>query len=78
MFWTFKPLPCREVKRALKNLGFIEMPGKGSSHTQWEKIENGAKRKVTVDCHNGEVKAKNVKSIISQAKVTKAEFLDAM
>lgn len=31
-------------------------------------------RKVTLDCHHGEVKARDVSSIISQAGVPKSEF----
>ena len=76
-FLKFAPLPCREVQRALKNLGFVEQTQKGTSHTQWEKIENGKKFKVTLDCHGGEVKAKDVRSIISQAGVSKSQFMVA-
>jgi len=36
------------------------------------------KRKVTLDCHNGEVKAKDVKSIVSQANLSKSDFLKAL
>lgn len=77
-FLKFAPLPCRDVARALRNLNFTEMPGKGTSHSQWEKIENDRKFKVTLDCHNGEVRAIDVRSIISQAGVSKSKFLEAL
>lgn len=77
-FLKHSPLPCRDVRRALKNLGFAEEPGRGSSHSQWSKTTVDRKWKVTLDCHNGEVKAKDVKSIISQAGVSRSEFLKAM
>ena len=75
----FRPLKCRDVKRALTTLNFKEQASGGTSHSQWEKIdEYGRKRKVTVDCHRGEVRALDVRSIISQAGVTKKQFYDAM
>ncbi|UVT20104.1 MAG: type II toxin-antitoxin system HicA family toxin [Nitrospira sp.] len=71
----FKPLPCRIVRAILTELGFIEKPCRsGTSHEQWEKIENGHFYKVTIDCHRGEVKASDIKSIIGQAGLTKKEF----
>ncbi|TAN53897.1 MAG: type II toxin-antitoxin system HicA family toxin [Methylococcaceae bacterium] len=74
LFLKFTDYPCRDVKRALSALGFRFIAQKGS-HEQWEKIENGIKRKVTVDCHGGVVKAKDVRSIIAQAGVSKSDFL---
>ena len=47
------------------------------SHEQYEKIVDGRKYKVTVDCHGGEVKAMDVRPIISQAGLTKSEFYAA-
>ena len=74
----YKPLPCRDAERALRKLGFVEENGKGTSHRQWVKIVNGHKRKVTLDCHKGEVSAYVIKHMIVQAKVTKKEFLEAI
>lgn len=51
--------------------------GQKGSHEQYEKIVDGRKYKVTVDCHGGEVKAMDVRSIISQAGLTKSEFYAA-
>jgi hypothetical protein len=71
----FKPLPCRTVRLALIKLGFTEVKcNSGTSHEQWEKVADGRKFKVTVDCHRGEVRALDVKSIIAQAGVSKREF----
>lgn len=70
-----KPIPCRTVCAILKHLGFVEQPcTSGTSHRQWEKIEDGHFYKVTVDCHKGEVRANDVKSIIGQANIAKREF----
>lgn len=74
MFFQFNPLPCRVVEIALLKLGFAERKGKGTSHRQFIKIENGHLRKVTLDCHKGEVSAYVIKSIIRQAGITKEEF----
>ncbi len=78
MFNNYKPLPCRKAERALKNLGFTEKKKTGSSHRQFEKIVNGHKFKVTLDCHKGEVSAKNVKSMAAQAGVTVKKFHEAI
>ena len=73
----FKPLPCRIVEKALLRLGFIERPQKGSSHRQFIKQDKEIFRKVTLDCHKGEVSAMNIKSIIKQAGISKQEFYKA-
>lgn len=75
--FKFKPISYRLAERALKNLGFIEDKGKGTSHRQWRKIIDGHLYKVTLDCHKGEVSALNVRSIIKQAGVTAKEFYEA-
>lgn len=78
LFFRFKPLPCRIVERVLRNLGFIEDKGKGTSHRQWRKIVNNHLYKVTLDCHKGEVSANNVRSIIKQAGVSTTDFYHAV
>ena len=71
-------MKCRDVERALRALGFTkDKKGKGTSHSQWRKSSDRRLFKVTVDCHGGEVKAKDVKSIISQAGISKAAFYQA-
>jgi len=70
-------MPCRKARRALQNLMFEERRNTGTSHTQWEKVVGGSKFKATLACHNGEVKRDDIKSIIGQAGVTKAEFYAA-
>lgn len=75
----FRPLPCSDVKKALKNLGFTKKnKGSGTSHEQWRKVVDNKLYKATVDCHKGEVKAMDVRSIIKQAGVSKKQFFDAM
>jgi len=77
LFRRFKPMSCAKAERALRNLGFEEKNKSGSSHRQFKKIVDGHMRKVTLDCHKGEVSAKNAKSMISQAGVSPKEFYRA-
>lgn len=72
------PLKCRDVENALRNLGFTPEDQNATSHVHWVRVEGGHMWKVTVDCHRGEVRADDVKSIIKQAGVTKKQFLDAL
>lgn len=74
---AFRPIKCREVRRKLKNLGFKKEKATGGSHEKWRAMINGVLKKVTVDCHNGEVRALDVNSIIGQAGVTKRAWRDA-
>jgi len=77
LFLPHTPQPCAKVKKAVESLGFRKVSQEGS-HVHYEKIENGCKRKVTVDCHNGEVSAFVIKSIVGQAGVSKMRFLQAL
>jgi predicted RNA binding protein YcfA (HicA-like mRNA interferase family) len=77
LFLPHTPQPCAKVRRAVERLGFVKTNQEGS-HEQYEKIVDGRKYKVTVDCHHGEVSAKVIKSIVSQAGVSKLEFLKAL
>jgi predicted RNA binding protein YcfA (HicA-like mRNA interferase family) len=77
LFLPHTPQPCAKVRKAVERLGFVKTSQTGS-HEQYEKVENGIKRKVTVDCHNGEVGAKVIKSIVSQCGVSKLQFLQAL
>lgn len=77
-FLLFKPLPCRTVEKALLNLGFIECMQKGTSHRQFKCYRNGHLFKTTLDCHRGEVSAKNVVSMIKQMGISKKEFYTAI
>lgn len=70
-------MKCREAERALRNLGFEEEPSTGGSHRKFRKLDNGTLYKVTLDCHRGEVKAKDVRSMIKQAGVTKQAWYQA-
>lgn len=77
LFLPHTPQPCAKVRRAVERLGFTKDSQEGS-HEHYEKVANGRKYKVTVDCHHGEVSAKVIKSIVSQAGVSKLEFLKAL
>lgn len=74
----FKPLDCRLVEKALKNLGFTEKKKTGTSHRQFTKLNSGKLYHVTLDCHKGEVSALNIRSMIKQAGVTYDEFYNAI
>lgn len=71
------PLTCREVKKGLKELGFSPRPQKGTSHEQWVKEENGHLYKVTVDCPKQPFSHDLIKSMASQAGVSKRAFYKA-
>lgn len=75
----FRPLDCRTVERVIRSFGFSEAPnGTGTSHRQFEGTYADKFRKVTLDCHHGEVKALDVKSIIGQMGVSKKDFWKAV
>ena len=78
MFLRHVPLKCRDVESALTTLGFRPEQQGGTSHVHWVKVENGRMWKVTVDCHKGEVRANDVKSIVKQAGVTRRKFYEAL
>jgi 3-hydroxy-3-methylglutaryl CoA synthase len=47
-FTKFAPPTCKQVKTALKNMGFEPQKQDGTSHEHWKKIVNGKLYKVTV------------------------------
>jgi predicted RNA binding protein YcfA (HicA-like mRNA interferase family) len=67
----------REAVRALKNLGFSPDDPSGTSHRHWRLIRDGKLFKVTLDAHNGEVKANDIRSMIKQAGVSKKKWYQA-
>jgi predicted RNA binding protein YcfA (HicA-like mRNA interferase family) len=71
------PLTCAEVKSILKNLGFKPSPRTGTSHEQWEKVENNRKFKVTVDCPKQPFSHDLIRYMARQAGVTVKEFYAA-
>jgi predicted RNA binding protein YcfA (HicA-like mRNA interferase family) len=73
----YKPLSCRLAEKALLNLGFIEDKKRGTSHRQFRKILNETLFKVTLDCHRGEVTARNIKYMSIQAGVSRSAFYEA-
>ena len=64
----------RNAVRALQTLGFKKEPQHGTSHEKWICVRDGKRWIVTLAGHNGEVSAKNVKSMIAQAGVTKKQW----
>lgn len=73
------PLTCKEVKTILKNLGFEPRPQKGTSHEQWVKTDSdGVFHKVTVDCPKSPFSQDLIRSMASQAGVSKKEFYKAL
>jgi predicted RNA binding protein YcfA (HicA-like mRNA interferase family) len=73
-----RPLTCKEVKLILKNLGFQPRPQRGTSHEQWVRIVNGVLHKVTVDCPKSPFSQDLIRSMASQAGVSKNEFYAAL
>lgn len=73
--WRLRPQKCTDVRKALKKLGFEQKRHNAGSHEHWEGYIDGQRRLVTVACHNGEVKKKDLHSIISQAGVSRREFM---
>jgi predicted RNA binding protein YcfA (HicA-like mRNA interferase family) len=73
----FKPMKCADVRRALKTLGFTMEPQGGTNHEKWRCERDGRLWKVTVSCHRGEVKPLDIKSIITQAGVSKSDWARA-
>jgi predicted RNA binding protein YcfA (HicA-like mRNA interferase family) len=74
----YYPLTCKEVKKILKNLGFTKRKPKGTSHEQWVKTVRKNKKdhlyKVTVDCPKAPFSQDLIKSMASQAGVSKKDF----
>ncbi len=77
-YLPFKPLSCKEVEKVLLMLGFQEDKGKGTSHRQFRLLKDGHLYKTTLDCHKGQVKALNIRSMIKQMGVSKKEFYEAL
>jgi hypothetical protein len=74
-FTKFAPPTCKQVKTALKNMGFEPQKQDGTSHEPWKKIVNGKLYKVTVDCPKAPFSKTLVKSMAAQAGVSKKVFL---
>lgn len=74
----FKPLPCKTVRDVLISFGFSKQPMTGTTHEKWVAMRGGMRRVVTVDCHRGEVRNLDVKSIIGQAGLSSKEFWSAV
>lgn len=74
----YPPLTAKEVKRGLRKLGFEPRKRKsGTSHEQWVKVINGKIFKVTVDEPKQPFTQDLIKSMASQAGVSKDKFYEA-
>lgn len=74
LFQKFPQPNCKEVKRALKKLGF-KCERQSGSHEQWAKTDKDGKRRlVTVDCPKEPFANDLVQSMAAQAGVSKREF----
>jgi len=72
------PLDCKDVKEILRNLRFEHRQGKGrGSHEDWVKVVNGRLYKVTVDCPKAPFSQDLIKSMASQAGLSKKDFYRA-
>ena len=76
----YKPLKYRDVTTILKNLGFIQERGAGSSHQTWVLKRNSMSYAVTVAFHgtNQEFRPGTLGSMIRQSGFTKDEFYKAL
>jgi predicted RNA binding protein YcfA (HicA-like mRNA interferase family) len=77
MSGKYPPLTCRDIKKALKVLGFKQRPSGATSHEQWVKFEGGEIHKVTVDCPKEPFGHDLIKSMAKQAGVTRDELYRA-
>lgn len=68
------PLTCRQVKAALRAMGFEIRPGNGSSHEKWVKTGGGTRWIVTVDCPKAPFSNDLTKSMAKQAGMSTREF----
>lgn len=77
---SYKPLKYREVITILKNLGFVQESGTGSSHQTWVLVKNNKSFAVTVAFHgtNEEFRPGTLNSIIRQSGFSKEEFYKAL
>lgn len=78
MSGAYPPLTCKELKAALRALGFSPRPQKGTSHEQWVKVEAGRFHKVTVDCPKAPFSQDLISSMAKQAGVTKKRLYIAV
>ena len=76
----YKPLKYRDVTTILKNLGFQQESGTGSSHQTWVLTRDHISYAVTVAFHgaNKEFKRGTLDSMIRQSGFPKKEFYEAL
>lgn len=74
---TRPQLDCRDVKRLLKLLGFQLIPTHRGSHEKFGMFARGCERRVTVDCPKAPFSHDLVRSMASQAGLSRDEFYAA-
>lgn len=76
----YKPLKYRDVVIILRNLGFTQESGTGSSHQTWVLRRNDISFAVTVAFHgtNREFRPGTLGSMIRQSGYSKKEFYEAL
>ena len=75
-FGKFRP-DCKAVKNALTRMGFEPRKNSsGTSHEQWVRCIKDRMFKVTVDCPKAPFGDDLVKSMATQAGVTKRQFIE--
>lgn len=67
---------CKQVKLALKRMGFEAQKQNSTSHIHFKKVVSGKLFKVTVDCPKAPFSNDLVKSMAKQAGVDKRTFLE--
>jgi hypothetical protein len=73
------PLTCKQVKDALKTLGFELRPAKsGTSHEHYVGTFRGKFRKVTVDCPKAPFGHDLIGAMANQGGLTKKELYAAV
>ncbi len=70
---VYKPLTCKDVKKILKNLGFLYRNQVGS-HENWVRYTPPPFCKVTVDCPKAPFSQMLTSAMARQAGVSRAEF----
>lgn len=68
------PLTCRQVKAALKELGFEPRERTSTSHEKWVKTTEKGRWIVTVDCPKAPFSNDLIKSMATQAGMKTRDF----
>lgn len=72
-----RPLTAREVRRILKNLGFVHRSTEGG-HEQWVRLSPAPMRKVTLSAHTQPFVDTIIRYMAQQAGVSVRAFFGAL